>query len=370
MAPRRLGVAAAFVDGDIVAGDVELDGDRLVAVGVSPAGKAGLAVPALIDLQVNGYAGVDVRDADIDGYELINATLARDGVGAWLPTVPTSDAETTIGALRSARLAMDEAALTPTASLLGVHLEGPFLSPARKGAHPLSQLRPIDSSYLQDLRAEGPVRLVTLAPELPGSLDMIRELVAAGVTVSIGHTDATAAQAHAAFDAGAAAHTHVGNAHRPINSRDPGPAAVALSRHDVTPCLICDLAHVHGDALLVSVRAAAARYVLVTDANAVTSARDGSRSPRVRDVVARDGAARLADGSLCGGAFPLHRSVRNLVELGRPLPEVLASVTSRPAQLIGEPDRGRLLPGTRGDVVVIDDALEPAAVFLGGQEVH
>lgn len=371
MTRRRLGVASAFVDGALVPGDVEIDADTgaVAAIGRSPAGHTGLATAGFVDLQVNGYAGIDLRDAGPADFALMSATLARDGVTAWLPTVPTSDAETTLTTLRAVAPAMDGASREPMAHPLGVHLEGPFLAPRRKGAHPPALLRAVDIAYQRELCAAAPVRLVTLAPELPGALDLIRELTASGITVSIGHTDATAAQAHAAFDAGATAHTHVWNAHRPMASRDPGPAAVAVSRPDVTPCLIGDLAHVHADALLVTALAARERYVLVTDANAVTSAPGAQRSPRARGVVDAAGAARLPDGSLCGGSIPLHRAVRNLVDLGRPLSEVLAAVTHRPAALIGEPERGRLRTGCPADVVVLDDALAPIRVLVAGQPV-
>jgi N-acetylglucosamine-6-phosphate deacetylase len=364
-----LGVAAALVDGSIIPGDVEISDGVVAAVGRSPAGKRGLAAPGFVDLQVNGYAGIDVRDATPDDYAIMSATLARDGVTAWLPTVPSSDAAATRATLDTASRAIGEGHGSIGARPLGVHLEGPFLSPRRRGAHPAKDLRPIDPPYLRELCELAPVRLVTLAPELPGALEVIRSLAASAIAVSVGHSDATAAEAHAAFDAGASAHTHVWNAHRPMASRDPGPAAVALHRSDVTPCFIGDLAHVHADALLVGVNAAPDRYLLVTDANAVTSAADGLRSPRAAAIEVADGAARLPDGSLCGGSLPLHGAVRNLVSLGRPLQEVLAAVTSRPARLIGEGSLGQIHPAAVADIVVLDDDLQPVATFVAGRPV-
>lgn len=364
----RVGVAAAFVDGEVVAGDVEIDAGRISAVGVTPAGASGLAVPGLVDLQVNGYAGVDFTTGDLDGYRSASAALARVGVTSFLATLPTAPPERYEPALAVAAEAVRAGAGlgggapgVVGARVLGVHLEGPFLSPARAGAHPVEHLRAPDRDLLDGWLASAPVRLVTLAPEQPGALDLVDTLVAAGVTVAVGHSDADGATAHAAFDRGARAHTHVWNASRPVTARDPGTVGVALSRPDVVPCLIADRVHVSDEVLAFTLAATADRYVVVSDAVA----------PAGTDAVVElpGGGVRRADGTLAGGAGSLADSLRNLVALGRPLPEAIAAVTARPAALIGAPDAGHLRVGAPADVAVLADDLEVVRVLVAGVEV-
>jgi N-acetylglucosamine-6-phosphate deacetylase len=361
---RRLGVAAALVEGRVVPGDVEVVDGRIAAVGASPPGRSGLAVAGFVDLQVNGYAGVELAGADAEGYRTAGEAMARSGVVAYLATFPSLAPERYEPALRAAAEA--HRAGGPGARVLGVHLEGPFLSPDRRGAHPRRHLRAVDPGLLAGWRRLAPVRLVTLAPELDGALDLVRSLVADGVVVSSGHTDATAEVASEAVSAGVRAHTHVWNAHRPITSRDPGPGAVALTDERVAPCLIADLAHVAGPSLALALAAASDRYVLVTDAVWAAGLPDGAHDRGGRELVVGSGAARLADGTLAGSATTLDGAVRNVVALGRPLEEALAAVTSRPASLLGEADLGRIRPGGPADVVVLDDALEVTAVLLAG----
>jgi len=201
-------------------GDVDIDDQgRVSAIGV-PGPGTGLAVPGLVDLQVNGFAGVDFLTADLDGYQHAGAALARTGVLAYQPTLITSPPEPTTAALTTAAKA--QATASGGARILGVHLEGPFLSPQRPGTHPVRLLRTPDTALMRRLLAAGPVTQVTLAPELPGALDLIAACVQARVLVSCGHSNATATEAHTAFDHGARIVTHLFNAMRPFSHRDPG----------------------------------------------------------------------------------------------------------------------------------------------------
>ncbi|HEY6077041.1 MAG TPA: amidohydrolase family protein, partial [Gaiella sp.] len=217
----RLGVEAALVDGRLLPGDVALDDGVVSAVGLEPGGS-GIATPGFVDLQVNGFAGVDFLGADADGFAAAGEALLETGVTAYLPTLITSAEDDMIRALR----AIPIGGRGPR--ILGAHLEGPFLSPARLGTHSLGARRDPDVALLERLLAAGPVRLVTLAPELPGALELIDLLQARGVTVSLGHTDATAAEANAAFDRGVRTVTHIFNAMRPLAHRDPGVVGAAL----------------------------------------------------------------------------------------------------------------------------------------------
>jgi N-acetylglucosamine-6-phosphate deacetylase len=224
----------------VVDGDVEFEDGRVTAIGVTPAGTGGLAVPGFVDLQVNGFAGVDFATAAPGDYEAAGAALAATGVVAYQPTLITLPEDQVIAALETL------AAVPPARSgarIIGMHLEGPFLSPGRAGAHdPASMVDP-DPALTERFLAAGPVTTMTVAPERPGAMGLIEFLLSRGVMVSCGHTDATAAEAHAAFDAGATAVTHLFNAQRPFSHRDPGIAGAALSRPDVTVSIIVDGFH-------------------------------------------------------------------------------------------------------------------------------
>src|SRR4051794_19830810 len=294
----KLGVQAALVDGLLVRGDVEVDDGRIVGFGLSSPGR-GIAVPGFIDLQVNGFGGVDFLDADADGYRRAGEALLATGVTAYLPTLITSPEEHLLAAL----------AEVPTGPerprILGVHLEGPFLSPRRLGTHLASARCDPDPALLDRLLDGGPVRLMTLAPELPGAPELIERLRERGVTVSLGHSDATAAQARAAFDRGARTVTHLFNAMRPFLHRDPGIVGAALARDDVTVQIILDGIHLAPETADVVWRAAAGRVALVTDAIAAAGGSDGSYSFGALDVQVQEGAVRGPDGVLAGSVLTM-----------------------------------------------------------------
>lgn len=320
---------------------------------------------------MNGYGGVQFARCDGAGVRDIQEALARRGTTHFLATITTSPLEMYATALDvlAAATAPGADGAGMLARILGVHLEGPFLAASRRGAHPERYLRDPDVALVDDWLARAPIRMMTLAPERPSALALIDHLVRRGVTVSIGHTDADAALAHAAVDAGATAHTHVWNAHRPVRSRDPGSGGVALSRAGVVPCFIADLVHIAPEVLGLSVAASAERYVVVSDVSSAAGRPDGRV---VDDGVTFDiagGAVRLADGTLAGSASLLDQSLRNLLEMGRPVTEAVAALTSRPARLIGIPDVGELSVGGLADVVVLDDRFEVVQVLIAGRSV-
>jgi len=210
---------------------------------------------------------------------------------------------------------------------------------------------------------------VTLAPELPGALDLVTALAGDGVLVSVGHSDATAAQANAAFDAGARAVTHLFNAMSPLGHREPGVPGAALARPDVAVQLVVDGWHLAPATVLTAWRAATGRAVLVTDATAASGRPDGNYElAGIRlDVV--DGAVRNAAGALAGSALTLDRAVRNVVALGVHPADALAAASEVPARLLRRPDLGRLAPGARADVVVLTDDLQVDGTFVAGRRV-
>lgn len=356
----RLGVEAALVDGRLVPGDVAVDGGRIEAVGLDGAGR-GLAAPGFVDLQVNGFAGVDFLGTDADGFAQAGEALLETGVTAYLPTLITTEEADLVAAIR----AVPEPTIGPR--VLGVHLEGPFVSPARLGTHRLSARRDPDPALLQRLLAAGRVRLVTLAPELPGALELIDLLRARDVVVSLGHTDATAAEAHAAFDRGARAVTHVFNAMRPLAHRDPGIVGAALVRPDVVLQAIVDGVHLDSDIVRLLWRVAAGRLSLVTDAIAGAGLGDGTYALGEIEIVVADDVVRSEEGMLAGSALTMIEAVRNLVALDVPLERALEAASAVPARILGDPKLGRLSPGERADIVVLDDSLDVVRALVGGE---
>jgi len=357
----RLGVEAALVDGTLVPGDVAVEGDRISAVGLEKNGGHGIAVPGFVDLQVNGFAGVDFLAADADGYATAGDALLETGVTAYLPTFITSVEADLVCALR----AVPGTRRGPR--ILGVHLEGPFLSPLRLGTHGLRGRRDPDPVLLDRLLDAGPVRLMTLAPELPGALDLIGLLQARGVTVSLGHSDATSAEADAAFGRGVRTVTHVFNAMRPLLHRDPGIVGAALIRRDVVLQAIVDNVHLDADIVRLLWAVGAGRLALVTDAMAGASLGDGRYALGDIEVVVADDVVRREDGVLAGSTLTMPQAVRNLVAAGAPLEQALESASTVPARVLGIPDLGRLFPGGPADIVVIDDRIDVVRAIVGGE---
>jgi N-acetylglucosamine-6-phosphate deacetylase len=359
----RLGVAAALVDGKLVPGDVAIAAGIVTGVGLSPpAGRGRIAAPGFVDLQVNGFAGVDFMHADHAGYARAGEAMLETGTTAYQPTFITAPEDDLVAALRE----MPSGDGGP--SIIGAHVEGPFLSPQRIGAHPPAWQREPDPALLTRLLDAGNVTQVTLAPELPGAGELIDLLLDRGVVVSAGHTDASAAEAHRAFDRGVRSVTHLFNAMRPPVPRDPGIALAALARRDVTVQVIADGHHVAGDTLLVAWRSAPGRVALVTDAVAAAGMGDGEFALGGRRVVSAGGVVRGPEGQLAGSVLTMLDAVRNVHALGVPLEEALTAASAVPARIVGRPDLGRLAPGAAADVVVLDDTLEIARVLVGGVE--
>jgi N-acetylglucosamine-6-phosphate deacetylase len=358
----RLGVEAAVVDGRLLPGDVEVEGGWITAVGLASAAGRGIAVPGFVDLQVNGFGGVDFLDADADGYRRAGDALLQTGVTAYLPTLITSPEERVLAAMRE--VPIDES----RPRILGMHLEGPFLSPTRLGIHEASARRDPDVALLDRLLDAGAVRLMTLAPELAGADALIERLLERGVAVSVGHSDATAEQANAAFDRGVHSVTHIFNAMRPFLHRDPGIAGAALARADVVVSIILDGIHLAPETAHVVYRAATERMVLVTDAITAAGVSDGSYSFGNFDVQVHEGTVRGPDGVLAGSVLTMIEAVRNLHALGASLEEAVGAATSTPARVLGEPDLGRLAVGLPADLVILNDRIEIERVLVGGED--
>jgi N-acetylglucosamine-6-phosphate deacetylase len=358
----RLGVEAAVVDGRLVRGDVEIADGRIAGYGLVSSNGRGVAAPGFVDLQVNGFGGVDFFEADADGYRRAGEALLETGVTAYLPTFITAPEEQLLAALREVPAGSDGP------RILGVHLEGPFLSPLRLGIHPAAARRDPDVDLLERLLGAGPVRLMTLAPELRGAEALVETLLRHEIAISCGHSDATSDQANAAFDAGIRTVTHLFNAMRPFGHRDPGIAGAALSRDDVVVQVILDGVHLAPETAEVVWRAAAGRVALVTDGTAAAGSTNGAHRLGGVEIEVRDGVARGPSGALAGSTLTMIEAVRNLHALGASLAEAVTAATEVPARVLRLPAVGRLAVGLPADVVVLTDELEIDRVLVDGRE--
>jgi N-acetylglucosamine-6-phosphate deacetylase len=360
-------VARAVVDGSVVEGDVEVADGLVTQVGLAPGGT-GTAVPGLVDLQVNGYGGVDLIEADEVGWHRASTAMARDGVTAFVANLVTAAPERTREALAHVdRLAAQAPAGRPRARVLGAALEGPYLSPRRAGVHAPEHLRRPDVDELAALVGSSRVTGLTIAPDLPGAVDVIRWASGRGLLVSLGHSACDAPTAHAGFDAGARTVTHLFNAMAPIAAREAGLAGAALSRPDVVVQLICDGVHLADETLRVALAAARGGWVLVTDAMAAAGQGEGTYVLGGRTVTVSDGVARDQDGVIAGSVTTLAGAVRQAVRAGADELQAIRAATIGPAELVGM-DLARLRPGDPADVAVLDDSLQVTRVLVHGQE--
>jgi N-acetylglucosamine-6-phosphate deacetylase len=343
-------------------GWLEIEDGRVGAVGEGP--RTGqdfggrFVAPGFVDVHVHGGGGASFVDDPQTAIEFHR----RHGTTTSLASLVTAAVP---------EMAKQIAALVPfveSGQIAGIHLEGPFLAPSRCGAHDPALLRapePPDVATLLDA-GPGSVRMVTIAPELPGATDAIRRIVDAGAVAAIGHTDATYDAARAALKAGASVGTHLFNAMRPLHHREPG-VIIALLDSEATLELVVDNVHVH-PALVswVSRAAAPGRIALITDAIAAAGAGDGEYLLGGLEVTVRDGVARLTHGgSIAGSTLTQDVALRNAVAAGVPLVDAVASLTSTPARALGLA-AGTLEVGGRADLVVLTDDLHVDAVMLGG----
>jgi N-acetylglucosamine-6-phosphate deacetylase len=332
--------------------------------------------PGYVDVHVHGGAGGDVMAPEQAARDAVRRLHARHGTTAMLASTVSRPPSDLLDAV--ARLADDAARAEerdePLARLVGIHLEGPFLSRVRRGAHQETALRPPDPDETDALLAAGRglVRTVTVAPELPGGIALVRHLVAMGVTVAIGHTDADAATVREAVAAGARAVTHTYNCMQPLHHRRPGPVGMAMDLPQLTCELILDLVHVDPVAARALVHAAGAeRICLVTDAMAATGMSDGTYELGGQVVEVVDGQARLSGTStLAGSTLTMATAVENAVaHLGIDVPTAVAMATTIPAGLLPGVDVGRLHPHGPADVLRLDDAARLRGVWISGRQV-
>lgn len=349
-------------------GVVEIEDEHITAVRPArpedtPAGRESWILPGFIDLHVHGGGGFTFTTGETDQARGAAAFHTAHGTTTMLASLVTASPDALWQAVVSLGGLVEEGLLA------GIHLEGPYVSLARCGAQNPAYLRDPDRGELAGLLEVGPVRMVTLAPELPGALDVVRDLHEAGVVAAIGHTDATYEQTLAAVEAGARVATHLGNAMRPIHHRDPGPIIALLDSPSVVCEQVADGVHLHDGMVRHTVHAAGPdRVALVTDAIAAAGRPDGPYELGGQAVNVRDGVARLAiDGSIAGSTLTMDAAVRRVVHSGVSIVDAARMAATTPAHVLGLGEsRGAIAVGQRADLVVLNSELSVIEVLRAG----
>lgn len=362
LAPEDMGQRLLTVDNGRIADIAAVDEPPADALG----GPDSWILPGLVDLQLNGAFGVDFSDPDADLARAATA-LPATGVTAFVPTIVSSPADVYGPCLRNLAAPVPDGAARP----LGVHIEGPFLAPGRRGTHDPAVLRAPDLGELRAWLDAGKVRIVTLAPELPGAVALIDELVARGVIAAIGHSDATWKEADAALAAGARLGTHLFNAMRPLHHRDPGIAGRLLAS-GAAVSVIVDGVHLAPETVrLVASIKAADELVFVTDGLAALGQPPGTYRLANREVISDGIVARLDDETLSGSVVPMAPALGRLVAAGLEPTVAARAASTTPARLLdAEAELGHLEPGRVADLVLLDRDWNPKLTLVQGRIGH
>jgi N-acetylglucosamine-6-phosphate deacetylase len=349
-------------------GWVEVESGVITAVGQGPAPEPvpvhqGWLVPGFVDMHCHGGGGASFMAADPESVATVVATHRLHGTTSIIASLVSATPDLLLAQVEALAGQCDAGVIR------GIHLEGPWICERYRGAHDPLALRPPDLDELDALLAagNGHIRMITIAPELPGALPAIEAASASGVVVAVGHTDADYEQVAAAIDAGATVATHLFNAMRPLGQRDPGPVAALTQDPRVTVELIVDGVHVAEPVVALGRRAAEGRVALVTDAMSAAGGVDGDYMLGSLAVSVVDGVARLVEGgAIAGSTLTLDHAVRRFVrECGATVPQAVAAAATTPADLMGLSDVGAIEPGRRADLVALDPDLTLLGVTLG-----
>lgn len=365
-----------FVNGRFAWGGFSVESGRFAHVLEDVPGPAedldgALVIPGLVDIHIHGCAGDDFSDGDYAGLVHMARYLARRGVTSFAPASMTLPYDALDKAFRTAARLHREG-LADGARLVGIQMEGPFLSREKRGSQNPAYLRLPDWDRLLRLydAAEGLLRIVDVAPELPGAAEFTRR-ASEKCRVSVAHTAAGYDQAAAVFDAGATHLTHLFNAMSGIHHRHPGPIGAASERENVTAELICDGIHVHPSAVRMAFRLFPGRICLISDALRCCGMADGTYSLGGQEILLSGGVARLTGGAIAGSAADLYQCMRRAVSFGIPREQAVWAATALPARVIGrESETGAIADGRAADFVICGGELEPEAVYLGGKRLE
>ena len=328
--------------------------------------KGNYLVPGFIELQINGGFGLDFTSQP-DSIWDVAEKYPKFGVTTFLPTIITSPLETVAEA--QSVVIKDPGKDFVGACPLGLHVEGPFLNPIKKGTHSESLIRDPELGLVENWTLENGVRLVTLAPEKPHALEVIKELAGRGITVSAGHSNATYAEAMKGFEAGITYGTHIFNAQSPLHHREPGLVGALLSNKTIPVGIVPDGIHVHPAAIEIVWEIKGSQYLtLVTDALVGLGMPPGKYRFGDFDTIVDETAARKPDGTLSGSILSEDKALRNFIQFtGASLEEVLPTLTAIPAQVINQSDRGKIEKGYVADLVMLDKDLQVVTTIAAGK---
>jgi len=365
-----------FVDGKFIHGSFRVENGRFTEILNAVPAEDGLdlqgqyVIPGLVDVHNHGNSGKDFSDGDYEGLVTMARYLAQNGITSFAPASMTLPYEQLRNAFAAGkRLQAEQPA--GCARIMGIQMEGPFFSEKKKGAQNGAYLKNPDFAAFKDLfdSCGGLVKIVDLAPELPGSEDFVRQ-ASRLCTVSVAHTDSGYEDAKNAFDAGATHLTHLYNAMPPIHHRNPGVIGAASENPNVQAELICDGLHVHESSVRMAFRLFPGRICLVSDALRCCGMPDGEYELGGQQVFLQGGIAKLADGTIAGAATNLYAGMKNAVKFGISKEEAILSATLNPAKALGCQDEiGSIAPGKRADFVLCDRELNLKQVYLSGEKV-
>jgi N-acetylglucosamine-6-phosphate deacetylase len=370
----KISAARTFINGAITQATIEIAGPRIVDVTLDIESGAdlriseseGVLVPGLIDLQINGGFGIDFQTAEPSDIEKFRQEVLRTGVTGFLPTLITASHENIMSQIEKIDLSLKAG----QSDVLGIHLEGPYISQEARGTHELSQIREINLSEISEIMKTQKLKMITLAPELSQAKQAIEQLVENEVIVSLGHSQASSAQTLAAVEQGARMITHIFNAQSGVHHRESGMASQALINPNLYLGIIADLYHLTSETIKLIFQTAASRAVLVTDAISAMGMPDGTYQLGNQTVAVKAGQPPMrADGVLAGSAVRLDECIKNVIDCAVAPELAIAAATSIPAQVLGLADRGEIKRGLRADLALLSENGRTSKVWHLGEEV-
>lgn len=368
---HALHTAQGTIDHPVIVVD---DAGLIASIESNPANQSdAILTSTFFDIHTHGAASYDIMYASPKELRAINRFLAGRGVGHYLPTTVTAPLDQTLHSIEALADAIEAPVAAGEARPIGIHLEGPFISHVKRGVHPPADILPPDIALFDRFyqAARGHIRLITIAPEIPGALALIEHVASLGVRVSIGHTNATCEEANAAIDAGATSATHTFNAMRPLNHRDPGVIATVLDDNRLFAELICDGIHVAPEMVRLWLKAKGAdKAILVTDSMSATGMPDGTYTLGTFQVEVANGRA-ISNGALAGSVLTMDRAVANLQRFtSSPLGTAVRLASHNPAKLLGLEDTiANPIPGQPANFNVFDTAGNLQSTILHGNRI-